>query len=554
MGPVAARPAALASAALGLCLACAAVSAQDLPTVRIENGASQLLIHGKPFLALAGELGNSSAGTAAEADTILPRLEKLHFNTVLMPVAWGEIEPAEGQFDFSIPDHWIDVAREQHMHLVFLWFGSWKNAFSEYAPAWVLADTKRFPRAIAVDGQPLEILSTLGEQTARADAKAYAALMAHLREKDATELTVLFVQVENEVGTLGLGGRDRSADADKLFGEQVPAQLTACLSSHRDLLPPELAANFHAGAGAWRDVFGDAADEIFMAWHYGLFVEQVVKAGKAAYPLPMYMNAQLPAPFEAPGDYPSGGPHPANQVIYRAAAPSIDFYSPDIYWPDFARWVKLYQAAGNPVFVPEARPDVASGNALYAIGEARGFGFSPFGVDSLDNSGAGHAISETYAALAELSDSILAAQQQNKIRALVLSSIDPRPSQTVALGGYRSAPCCARAPGRLASWPRHKAACWPSRQLPTSLSSRARPLTVDFVRDPDTDRQIAGIAGIEQLAYSDGKWTTARVLNGDQSDRGATCRWTRTNPRLPRKAIRVCRRKLTPCSLSPRCD
>ncbi len=229
MGPVAARPAALASAALGLCLACAAVSAQDLPTVRIENGASQLLIHGKPFLALAGELGNSSAGTAAEADTILPRLEKLHFNTVLMPVAWGEIEPAEGQFDFSIPDHWIDVAREQHMHLVFLWFGSWKNAFSEYAPAWVLADTKRFPRAIAVDGQPLEILSTLGEQTARADAKAYAALMAHLREKDATELTVLFVQVENEVGTLGLGGRDRSADADKLFGEQVPAQLTACL-------------------------------------------------------------------------------------------------------------------------------------------------------------------------------------------------------------------------------------------------------------------------------------------------------------------------------------
>ena len=508
------------SVALALLLWCGILSAQELPTVRIENGASQLIVHGKPFLALAGELGNSSAGTAAEADTVLPHLAKMHLNTVLMPVAWDEIEPTEGRFDFSIPDHWIDVAREQRMHLVFLWFGSWKNAFSEYAPAWVLADTKRFPRAMGVDGRPLEILSTLGEQTMHADAKAYAALMAHLREKDASEQTVLFIQVENEVGVLGLGGRDRSAEADKLFGEAVPAQLTSYLAGHRETLSPEPAAHFHPEGGTWAEVFGEDADEVFMAWHYGLFVEQVVMAGKAAYGLPMYMNAQLPAPFETAGDYPSGGPHPLYQAAYRAAAPSIDFYAPDIYWPDFAHWVNLYKAAGNPVFVPEARPDPAPWNALYTFGEARGFGYSPFGVDSLEEgSGPGHAIADAYGVLADLSETILETQRAGKTRGVVLTSSDPRPSQTVTLGGYRFRAMLAR------TWPARELAATTGGMMvietaPNDFLIAGSGLTVDFIRDPDTDRQIAGISSIEQLAWNDGKWTTARVLNGDQSDQG----------------------------------
>src|ERR1019366_4905339 len=108
-----------------LCLVFISVAgthAADLPHFRAGNGAPQLLVHGKPFLIRGGELGNSSAGTPAKADAILPAMARLRLNTVLVPVAWEQVEPKEGVFDFSILDHWIDIARQQHLHLVLLWF------------------------------------------------------------------------------------------------------------------------------------------------------------------------------------------------------------------------------------------------------------------------------------------------------------------------------------------------------------------------------------------------------------------------------------------------
>jgi hypothetical protein len=182
------------------------------------------------------------------------------------------------------------------------------------------------------------------------------------------------------------------------------------------------------------------------------YIETVVHAGKNEYPLPMYVNAQLPAPQERAGEYPSGGPHPYYLEVWRAAAPSIDFYSPDIYWPNFEYWVQRYEVQKNPIFIPEARLGSAPYNAYYAYGQARAFGFSPFAVDSIKlpqrDEEAKPEIMQTYELLDSIRDLLGAAQAADRTRALVLHATSQRPTQTVELGGYlfgatlsRSWPC-----------------------------------------------------------------------------------------------------------------
>src|SRR5258708_2783163 len=405
---------------------------------------------------------------------------------------------------------------------IFTWYscGSEAGKTRPRNTHWVKTDIKRFPRAQAANGTPLEILSTLGTETLRLDSRAFAALMSHLREKDLEQQTVLMVQVENEVGYLG-PGRDRSPEAVKQFAGAVPRELIQKLLAKRTELSSELGAQFNPQGDTWSEVFGEAATEVFMAWGYASYIDSVAQAGKKQYALPMYVNAQLPSLMERPGEYPSGGPHPYYLDVYRAVASAIDFYSPDIYWPEFEYWVRRYQIHGNPIFIPEARIESSPYNALYAYGAAKAFGFCPFGIDGLhapaSSTDAKPTIMQAYAALSNLEDIIEAAQVAGRTRGVVLHANSPRAAQSVSLGGYIFEASLSRAWKTGASLA-DDGAMLLLESRPDEFIVVGSGLTVKMSRDLDTDNRIAGIASIEQVSKAGSEWVVSARLNGDQSN------------------------------------
>jgi GH35 family endo-1,4-beta-xylanase len=103
-----------------------------MPALRQQGNATQLVVDGKPFLMLGGEVLNSSSSSLSYMEKNLwPHMNALNANTVLVPVTWEMIEPKEGTFDFSNVNGLIDGARKYHLHLVFLWLASWKNAVGQ---------------------------------------------------------------------------------------------------------------------------------------------------------------------------------------------------------------------------------------------------------------------------------------------------------------------------------------------------------------------------------------------------------------------------------------
>ena len=350
---------------------------------------------GKPYIAIAGEVHNSSASSLVYMEHVWEKAEKLGLNTVLLPVSWELLEPEEGTFCFDLVDGLIAQAREHGMKIVFLWFGTWKNAQCMYAPEWVKTDLQRFPRAQIEKGKnktrlarfygfPYTTLSYLGEETNRTDARAFAMLMRHIRECDEEIGTVIGVQVENETGIQG-SDREHSEEADRLYEESVPAGLIRYLKENPDSvsIPVRTVLEQAPETGNWSTVFRELAGEAFSAFHIAKYVERVAQAGKKEYSLPMYVNCWLDKGEEA-GVYPSGGPVEKMMPIWKYAAPSIDFFAPDIYVTNFCDICDAYKKNGNPLFVPEtAAHAYAAPRLVYVIGHYHAIGYAPFGFEDM---------------------------------------------------------------------------------------------------------------------------------------------------------------------------
>jgi beta-galactosidase GanA len=412
-----------------------------LPHLERRGGTSQLIVKGKPFLVLGGELRNSTASSPEYMKDIWPAFKGSGLNTVLAVVSWDQIEPEEGKFDFTQLDAMLRDARKNDLKIVILWFGSFKNGGSGYIPGWVGANYKRFPRAVTADGLSVPSLSVFYDNNWEADKKAYVAMMEHIREVDSEDNTVLFIQIENEMGLFF--DRDYSGKAEKLLRSQVPEELINFLVTNKKTLLPETVELWsnsnYATKGSWEEIFGRnvTTSEFFMAWYYATYTNEISKAGKDVYPIPTYVNVALQHAGDiVPGDYPSGGPVAQVHDVWRAGAPSVDFYAPDIYDAEYSEILDRYARRQTAIFVPESGSSAA--NAVYLIGEHRGIGFSPFGIDGGIKNHQTSNFFDAYRMMASFSEIITEHQAKGTIRAAWLSELNPEiTNQEFVLGNHK---------------------------------------------------------------------------------------------------------------------
>jgi hypothetical protein len=503
----------------------APVVAQPMPSLKHEGSHYAFTVDGKPFLILGAQINNSSSWPGALA-TVWPALEAMHANTVEAPVYWEQMEPSPGEFDFSTVDLLIQGAREHHLRLVILWFGTWKNGQNHYVPEWMKLNPTKYPRQISVYGKVLDVMSPNSSANREADKHAFVALMRHIRETDSTQHTVVMMQVENESGGIG-SVRDYSNESQKLFNAPVPAVL---------------AQGVHKKGGTWQEVFGADADERFAAWSTSSYINEVAKAGKAEYPLPMYCNVWVTYPVHAlenrdhgsPGqEYPSGGPQQQNIEVWKIGAPSIDILAPDFYSDDVAFFHSVIQAYARPdnaLFIPETG---LSKNGIgpyffYALGHG-GIGFSPFGVDFsgwnyLQDGKIPDWLSENFALFSPIEEQVAAWNLAGKLQTAVEEKGMPRVRlhfgsvDAMVSFGYPQRDG-QMPPGTLTQDGRAMVA----QTGPMDFVVTGFDASVSFIEasaGTGSETQQVEILRAEEGTYVGGAWQMSRIWNGDQTDRG----------------------------------
>ena len=504
-----------------------------IPRLETVGAATQLIVDDAPFIVLGGQVHNSSSSSLAYMDSkVWDRVAALNCNTAILPVYWELIEPVEGAFDFSLVDGLLEGARARGLRLILLWFGTWKNTHSTYAPAWVKTDLQRFPRAQKRAGENSGTISCLATAARDADARAFAAFMRHLGNVDRDHRTVIMVQVQNETGLLQ-ASREHSEAANAAFAKDVPQVLLDHVSRNVDTLHPAFRALWQAAgsrtSGTWSEVFGTGADETFMAWHIATYVETIAAAGAREYPLPLFTNTWLVSePGEEPGSYPSGGPVSRMMDVWHLAAPHIFTLAPDIYSPDFVNICADYHRGDNPLLIPETTRECTLGpKCLYAIGRHSALCFAPFGIESIDSPdvvyvegpvvdgsvkyteyGVGDVLSKTYRVLRSLMPLITKYQGTGAVTGFLQQDSD---EAFIEFGGYRL---------RIRYTDIANDSLMPGGGIVINTAPDAFVVAgvrcqIDFIMPEGSDRTVEYLA-LDEGEYVDGEWRQLRRLNGDE--------------------------------------
>jgi len=497
-----------------------AAHAAPLPKIVEKDGRYALVVDGEPYLMLGVQANNSSAWPDY-LGKVWPAAETLHANTVELPIYWEQMEATQGKFDFSVVDLILKQAREHHQRLVLLWFGTWKNASSHYTPEWIKLDQAKYPLLRNRDGQTVDSPSIFAPAWLGADKAAFRALMRHLKETDA-QRTVLMVQVENESGVWG-AVRDYSPEAEKAFAGEVPEKLVKGLGKQ---------------PGTWREVFGDDADEIFEAWFTASYIEQVAEAGKAEYGLPLYVNAALREPFNPgkPPSYESGAPTDNEIDLWKIAAPSISVVAPDIYMPEFAKYSKeidFYRRKDNALLIPETGNQAAYARYVYAAIGQGAIGWAPFGLDlsRYSNQAEGPGAMEAdalkpFARQYELLAPIARRLAKGNLEGKVQGASEEAENHTQTLAFERWKAVLQYGMPSFGNWMQPKGNTPADGGVvilelgPDEFLVAGHHVRVDFAPTFEAGKKRYWLK-VEEGGYdSVGKWKTARIWNGDQTDYG----------------------------------
>ncbi|MCX6320645.1 MAG: DUF5597 domain-containing protein [Bacteroidia bacterium] len=492
-----------------------------MPQIVNKDGRHALLVDGQPFFMLGGQAHNSS-GWPGMLPQVWSAVEAMHANTLEVPVYWEQIEAQPGKFDFSLVDTLLKQGREHKVHLVILWFATWKNGSNHYMPEWMKREAGKYPNITGRNGQPVDSPSPHTQAAMEADAKAFAALMGHLKKAD-PQHTVIMVQVENEPGSWG-SVRDYSVDAQKLFEGPVPVEL----------LKPEVLKALNKPAdvkGTWQEVFGDNADEYFHAWSVARYIGYIAAAGKTVNPLPLYVNAALRNPLinTSASTYESGGATDNVIPIWKTAAPAIDLLAPDIYLSgseQVMKVIELYDRPDNTLFVPETGSSAEYARYIYEVLARGGIGFSPFGIDD-NGQGTGEAeiaarlapVAQEYAMAGPMMRELAKWGFEGKIKSVV--EREDHAVQTIDLELWQATVTFSAAGGRTA-----QANTKPiGKAMVVQLGENEFVLVGALCRF--TFKPAGANAGkawqylkVEEGHYENGTFKLLRIRNGDETDWG----------------------------------
>jgi beta-galactosidase GanA len=503
----------------------AAAQTAELPRIVSKGGKHALYVDGAPFLLLGGQAHNSS-NYPAMLPGVWSGIRALHANTLEIPVAWEQIEPLEGKFDFSWLDTLIPQARANGVRLDLLWFGTWKNTSPSYTPEWVKSDWKRFPRMRTREGKTHYVLSPHSRATLEADKRAFAAMMRHVGQID-PDHTVILVQVENEVGSYG-SPRDFSAQANTLFAGPIPAEL----------------ARRTGKTGTWSQVFASKADTAFNAWYTARYIDEIAAAGQAELDLPMYVNVVTSDPNDSragEGGGASGGADWPVLDVWKVAAPHIAIAAPDLYDRDYrvvnAKLDRMSRP-DNPLFVPENGNDVDFARFFWlALGKGA-IGWAPFGIDptysnyplgGLNSAENLDAFASKYALLAPITRDWASLAFQHPTIGFAKSS--DAAVQTQVMGRWRITAQYGLWAFGDPSWTWMKIPPNPKKDQPVGGAAVVQlgpdefllagsDVRISFALTAPQPGDNVQFASVEEGTFRNGQWVMSRRWNGDQTDYG----------------------------------